>query len=152
MKNLVLITLFFAAIAVFGFTYQFEGEQIKWETDFDEAVQLAKQKNKKLLVLFTGSDWCYWCKKLEGEVFSKKEFITYASENFIAVKLDFPRRSTQTQAEKERNNALAQEYGIRGFPTVNIMNKDKQVLFQTGYQSGGSQNYINHLNKALEGK
>ena len=63
-----------------------------WMTDFDAAVKKATAENKKLLVDFSGSDWCGWCIKLDEEVFSKQEFIDEASKQFIFVLLDFPRK------------------------------------------------------------
>ena len=37
-----------------------------WQTDFQAAQAKAKAQKKILLVAFTGSDWCPWCKKLQG--------------------------------------------------------------------------------------
>lgn len=45
-----------------------------WQTDFHAAKDKAKADNKLLLVDFTGSDWCPWCKKLHEEVFEKDAF------------------------------------------------------------------------------
>lgn len=151
MKQISFIVAIIITLSIFGFTYQFptDKEEIKWETDFDAALKIAKKENKEIFILFTGSDWCYWCKKLDGEVFSKEDFTKYANENFVCLKLDFPRKSNQTQAEREKNSALAQQYGIQGFPTVLIMSSSKEVLHETGYQSGGSKNYIEQLNKVL---
>jgi thiol:disulfide interchange protein len=39
-----------------------------WLTDFAAAKQQAASENKKLLLDFTGSDWCGYCKLLEAEV------------------------------------------------------------------------------------
>lgn len=153
MKKISIILITLSILMVCGFTFQQqisnEAEEIAWETDFDAALKLAKKKNKKLFVLFTGSDWCYWCKKLDGEIFKKEAFAKYANENFICVKLDFPRKSNQTQAEKARNSALAQEFGVQGFPTVYILDKNKEVLHQTGYQKGGPDKYKTSLEQAL---
>lgn len=153
MKKLSILLTILVALLVFGFAFQnqavYQTEEITWETDFDEALKTAKKKNKKLFVLFTGSDWCGWCKKLDAEVFKKDDFSKYANESFICVKLDFPRKSNQTQAEKARNSALAQEFRVQGFPTVFVLNKDKKVLHQTGYQRGGPEKYKTSLEQAL---
>ena len=45
-----------------------------WVTDYEEAFVKARNENKHVLINFTGSDWCGWCKKLEREVFSQPEF------------------------------------------------------------------------------
>src|SRR5262245_5687193 len=49
-----------------------------WLDDFEKAKAQAKAENKKILLDFTGSDWCGWCKKLDAEVFSQSEFRDYA--------------------------------------------------------------------------
>ena len=59
-------------------------------SDFEAAKAKAKAENKLLLVDFTGSDWCVWCKKLKAEVFDQDTFQTAAPEQFVLVELDFP--------------------------------------------------------------
>ncbi len=41
-----------------------------WTEDAQEAMTRAATQKKDLLVLFTGSDWCPYCKKLDEEVLS----------------------------------------------------------------------------------
>jgi thioredoxin-related protein len=43
----------------------------EWLTDFSAAKKKAKEENKPILMLFTGSDWCPWCIKWEKEAFSQ---------------------------------------------------------------------------------
>jgi len=44
-------------------------------TDVKAAIEEALEQDKDILLLFTGSDWCPPCKKLESEVFSQQEFL-----------------------------------------------------------------------------
>ena len=39
-----------------------------WLTDFENAKELAKEENKKIILVFSGSDWCAPCIKLENEI------------------------------------------------------------------------------------
>ncbi len=116
-----------------------------WVTDFAAAKKTAAAENKDLLVLFTGSDWCSWCKKLEREVFAKQEFQNQAPAEFVLVMLDFPRRRQVPADVKQARNALKQKYKIRGFPTVALMNAEGEVYARTGYQAGGPKKYLDHL-------
>ena len=102
-----------------------------------------------MLVDFTGSDWCIWCKRLSDEVFSKSEFESYADENLILVKLDFPRDIEQSTETKLYNNNLAQRFGVQGFPTILLFNSSGKLVLTTGYQPGGPQSYVNHLKEYL---
>lgn len=54
-----------------------------WYTDFKQASVLAKSQNRKLLINFTGSDWCGWCIKLDKEVFATAKFRDYAAKNYV---------------------------------------------------------------------
>ena len=56
-------------------------------TDMKAAVEEATEQDKDILLLFTGSDWCPPCKKLESEVFSQQEFLDGVSDQFVLVML-----------------------------------------------------------------
>ncbi len=116
-----------------------------WHTNLEEAIEVAEEENKPILLQFSGSDWCKWCIKLNEEVMFKKEFLDYAKENIILVNLDFPRSIQQTVEIKAYNRALANKYGIKGYPTVLLLDKSGNVDKRTGYQPGGPLAYIKHI-------
>ncbi|MBP1683791.1 MAG: Thiol-disulfide isomerase/thioredoxin domain protein [Ignavibacteriaceae bacterium] len=122
---------------------------LNWTSNLEKAIEQAKKENKAVLVNFTGSDWCIWCKRLSAEVFQQKEFETYAKENLVLVMLDFPKNIEQSQETKSYNNMLAQKYGIQGFPTILIFNNQGKMVAQTGYQPGGASNYVKHIQSYL---
>ena len=39
-----------------------EDKGLPWETDISVAMEKAKKEGKDILINFTGSDWCGWCK------------------------------------------------------------------------------------------
>ncbi|MCK6447913.1 MAG: thioredoxin family protein [Planctomycetes bacterium] len=123
------------------------GDSANWIADFDKAVETAKAQKKDLFVDFTGSDWCGWCKKLDAEVFSKSEFLDAVQKDYVLVSLDFPRAEEVKKKvpNPQRNDELAQKYGIQGFPTVLLMTVDGEVFAQTGYQAGGPVKYVESL-------
>lgn len=120
-----------------------------WLTDFEKAKAQAAEQKRPILVDFSGSDWCGWCIKLDEEVFSKKEFKDFAQDNLVLLLIDFPRKSKLTDAEKESNDKLAKQYGVRGFPTVLLLDAEGKVLGKTGYQTGGPSKYVEHLKGLL---
>lgn len=125
------------------------GEDAKWETDFKKAQERAAAENKDMLVNFTGSDWCGWCKRLDREVFQTQTFKDFASKELVLVKVDFPRYKKQDPSQRQANDQLAKKYGVRGFPTIYLMDSNAKILLKTGYQSGGSEGYIDHLSPHL---
>jgi protein disulfide-isomerase len=143
MKKLII----WLAVMGLGFTtFGAEG----WLTDFEAAKKIAAEKGVPILADFSGSDWCGWCIKLDKEVFSQDEFKAYAKDNLVLFLADFPRSTPQTKDISEQNSALAEKYGVRGFPTVLILNAGGEVLERTGYQRGGAEKYIEHLKELLK--
>ncbi|MCL4280397.1 MAG: thioredoxin family protein, partial [Ignavibacteriaceae bacterium] len=122
---------------------------LNWTNNLENAIEQAKKENKAVLVNFTGSDWCIWCKRLSAEVFQQKEFETYAKDNLVLVMLDFPKDIEQTEETKTYNNNLAQKYGVQGFPTILIFNDKGEFVAQTGYQPGGAAKYVEHIKSYL---
>ncbi len=118
-------------------------------TNLELAKSQAKINQKPILLAFTGSDWCGWCVKLEQEVLSQPAFQTWAQEHVITLVADFPRHTPLPADLAAQNEALAQQYGISGFPTVLLLDADGHEIARTGYQPGGAQAYVNHLKSFL---
>lgn len=116
-----------------------------WDDDHGKALAKAKAEKKLVVMDFTGSDWCGWCIKLDKEVFSKKEFKDYAKDNLVLLEVDFPQGKNQSKKLKEQNSKLKEEYGIRGFPTIIVLNSEGQKVGQLGYQEGGPKPFIEKL-------
>jgi thioredoxin-related protein len=121
------------------------GDSLNWMTNLDHALKIAKKENKVVFIDFTGSDWCQWCKRLSNEVFSHKEFEEFANNNLVLVKIDFPRNIEQSNATKFYNQQLANLYGVEGFPTIILLDKNGKGILKTGYIEGGVRNYIQQL-------
>jgi len=119
----------------------------EWTTDYQSAMNAANGSGREVLLFFTGSDWCGWCKRLEAEVLDTEEFKTYASGNLVLVTLDFPRRIAQSDFTKRRNRELAQKYGIEGYPTIVVLNDSGEEVGRLGYQPGGPGPFIKKLRK-----
>lgn len=142
MKSLVLAAFAFLAAAVLQAT----AAESTWTTDFPAAQALAKKENKLVVMNFTGSDWCSWCKKLQKEVFGTKEFGAYAKEKLVLVEVDFPNGKKQTEALKKANDALQEKFKAEGFPTIVVLNGDGKVVWrQVGYMPGGPEAWISKL-------
>ena len=77
-----------------------------WQTDFRASQATAKAQNKVLLVAFTGSDWCPWCKKINAEIFEKEAFLTAAHKRFILVNIDFPHKKNSPTNSSSRTRSL----------------------------------------------
>lgn len=121
----------------------------EWMYDLNAAKIIATKSEKNILLVFSGSDWCGPCKKLDQDVWQTSEFTSYAEEHFVLVKADFPRKKANRLSEyqQSKNNELAGRYNQEGFfPLVVVMAKDGKVLGKTGYKTIGASAYIEHLN------
>lgn len=93
--------------------------------DLDAAIAASKKSGKTVYAVFSGSDWCYWCKVLEQGYLSKKDFVKEASKKLELVFIDSPRdKSMLSDKARENNPALVKKYGIRGYPTVMFIAQD----------------------------
>lgn len=145
----VILSIFVLTVILIGCSKGSSSDNLNWETNLETALQKAKTENKAVLVNFTGSDWCVWCKRLSTEVFSKSEFEDYAEGNLILVKIDFPQSIEQSTETKFYNRQLAQKFGIQGYPTILLLNSIGNLVLTTGYQPGGPVNYVEHLKSSL---
>jgi len=124
-----------------------------WETDLAAALEKSAKTGKPVLADFSGSDWCSWCIKLDEEVFSAKDFQSYAARNVIPCIIDFPRDKSLVPAEQaQKNRAYAEKYGVSGYPTVLLLESDGSVILKTGYRKGGAKKYAEHLEDALKAR
>lgn len=130
--------------------------QLVWTSNVMEAVDRSINENKPMLLFFTGSDWCGWCKKLQAEVFEKPEFAEWANKNVVLVELDFPRRTALAPEIQQQNNELQQMFGVRGYPTIWLVSPSRQdvnvnfaKLGSTGYVAGGPVAWIASANQIL---
>ena len=123
-----------------------------WTVNMDFAKKIAKEKDLNLLILFTGSDWCHWCKKLNEEVFSQDEFQQEVVKQFVPVKLDFPSAVKFPEEIRKSYEAEMKKYGVRGYPTVVLTDCEGNAFAVCGYQPGGAEGYLTMLNNLVEGK
>lgn len=90
--------------------------------DFAAACAEAAKSGKHIVAVFSGSDWCHWCKVLERDYLSKKAFVDEAKKDFVLLFIDSPQdTSALSDAAKRQNAGLVAKYGIHGFPTVKIL-------------------------------
>ncbi|PWH81617.1 thioredoxin family protein [Algibacter marinivivus] len=127
----------------------FAQEKMIWHTDINEALEIAVKENKKVMLFFTGSDWCGWCIKLQNEVFKTSDFEKW-SNDLVLVELDFPRRTPQDETIKAQNRQIQAMFKVRGYPSVYFVNPEKMPdgkmnlnsLGKTGYVRGGASKWL----------
>ena len=118
---------------------------LKWMTDFQKATTLSKETNKPIVILFTGSDWCIWCTKVEKEIFNTPDFQAATMNKFIFVKADFPLNTDLPIDLILQNEKLKNQYGVKGFPAIVVISPSGELLGNLGYKEGGGTKFAETL-------
>jgi thioredoxin-related protein len=89
-----------------------------------EALEQAKAENK-LIFLDIYAVWCGPCKQMKSNTFSDAKVGEYFNKNFINVALD---------GEKAEGYKLANDYAIKGFPSLFFIDYQGNIIKRTsGY-------------------
>ena len=145
----------FASVALavyFGLSWFNQPVAAVWTDDYAAAVKQAQAENKKILLNFTGSDWCVNCTHLDDDVFSKPAFARYARSHYVLVTVDFPLQKKLPDNVAQQNQALQEKYAVPGYPTLVLLDSSEHKLNQiVGYNGSRLQAYLSHLDKDFAG-
>jgi len=129
-------------------------DSLAWTTDLDVAKQIAEDNDLRILMVFSGSDWCRPCQAFKKEVLLDESFRTAAKDKVVVLYLDFPakKRNLLPKDEAAKNNALAEKYNQNGtFPTVLLMSTEgKSAPCELKYKSDGADVWIEKITDAVE--
>ena len=121
------------------------GYSQNWNINFEDAKAKAEKENKDILLVFSGSDWCGPCMKLDKTVWKSPEFQVEADKNWVIYKADFPKKKANQLSSEltESNNKLAEKYNKNGsFPLVLLLDKKGKVIGITGFKNVSAPDYI----------
>jgi len=115
-----------------------------WLTDYEAAFAKAKESNKPVLAVFSGSDWCPPCKRLEKEVFESREFRDATKDGkFVPLFVDFPRQKSMGVRQKEKNAKLKSKFEVKSYPTILLLNAEGSILARkSGYGGQSPQDFL----------
>jgi len=137
-------SIFFSLFVFFAFSQN-------GQNNYQKAVEQAKAEQKVMILVFSGSDWCAPCIKLDRTVWQSDAFAK-ASENWVIYKADFPKKK-QNQLPNElkaQNEKLAEKYNPNGiFPLVVMIQANGKVLGQLSYEAISAEAYIQKMKKVL---
>ncbi len=121
-----------------------------WVSNWPEAVEASKATGKPIMLMFTGSDWCRWCQKLEQEVFNDAEFYRW-SDRVIKIRVDFPESVQLPKTQRAQNEVLKKWYSdfVTSYPTCLFVEPNGRVIGTVGYVEGGSTFWIDRAEGVL---
>ena len=139
------LLLIFASQSLFAGTPESKKDGITWYS-LDKALPMAKEQNKFIFIDFY-TTWCGYCKKMDKEVFTKKEVINLLNNDYIAVKVN---GESQNMLEIDgykisERDLTKKEFKVKGYPTFWWLTPSgKKLHSQSGYAPADF--WINALN------
>ena len=125
MKGIIALLFFFTL------TTSFVSKPIIWYHNLDDAIHLAQNEHKYVILNFSGSDWCGPCIRMHKEMIETESFQKLADSTLIMVNADFPRlKKNQLSAEQQKlNDAVADKFNSKGiFPLTLLINGYGKVI------------------------
>lgn len=119
-----------------------------WLTNLEQTKISASNENKNIILVFSGSDWCAPCIKLEKKIWESSEFQNEAKKHWVLLKADFPRKRSNklSKEQTKENEKIAELYNKNGyFPLVVVLNPKGEILGSTAYKEYSPKEYIKHL-------
>jgi len=117
----------------------------------NEAFEKAREENKPIFLIFSGSDWCLPCMKFDKKVLNTPEFHQFAAKNLSVLIADFPQRKQQEKSLVKQNEELAERYNPQGyFPHFLLITSDGKTISTINYLNQDPQQFINLIVPFLE--
>lgn len=125
-----MLTRTFAMFLFFGLiSGSLTGQDLSWQ----EIRTVAAAENKKVLLVFSGSDWCRGCILFDRQVLQDSAFQELVQKNVAMYKADFPRKKKNKPAVQviRQNEQLIQRYNPSGtFPFVLLLDDQDEILLK----------------------
>lgn len=116
--------------------------EIDW-LKYDDGLEVAKDKGKKVFVEFTAK-WCGYCKKMHATTFKDPDIIKLLNTYYVTVSVDGDSRdSLNVEGWMTTEQRLARQYRIRGYPTYWVLTPDAEPIAPIrGYRDAETMNQI----------
>ena len=103
------------------------------------------------LLIFTGSDWCPNCRRLEKKILSDSSFISFTRNKLLIEFADFPQHKKLDARTIEKNKTLAEKYHFRGiYPTILLLDSSGNIKGEIFYRNQNSKEFIDQLKLILK--
>jgi hypothetical protein len=98
-----------------------------WETDYERALETARESDRDLLLVFVGSDHDGRSRRLDEQLLCRESFLERAPEAFVLTIIDFPKSPERVASDEhaEQNRALSDRFGIQRLATILLLTADE---------------------------
>lgn len=106
----------------------------------------AAQTGKKIMLVFSGSDWCIPCIQFEKKILADSSFLHFAQDNLVLLEADFPQRKKIAKLLRAQYDSLAAAFNPKGsFPQVVLLTPEKQLMANVPYKQETPAGFISAL-------
>jgi thiamine biosynthesis lipoprotein len=117
----------------------------------DKAFELARISGKKVMLVFSGSDWCIPCIRFNKQILSDSTFLSFAGQNLVLLEADFPQRKKIAAPLRLQYDSLAAAFNPQGaFPQVVILSPGKQLVAYVPYREDTPAGFISTIKHLLQ--
>lgn len=123
------------------------------QSTISEAQKIAIEEDKKILLVFTGSDWCKPCIQLKKNILETVNFVNFSDSKIVQLYVDFPykRKNKLSKEQTLHNEGLAETYNKSGdFPKMVLIDNALDFVKTIQYNSKMKTNeLISEIENAL---
>ena len=121
-------------------------------TNLEEAKGEAEYYDQPILMVFSGSDWCKPCIRLQQQVFNDPKFEAFAEVNIVMCHIDMPRKKDdQSEEQQKHNTAMAEQYNTDGaFPKLLLLDASGEVIATIDHSQANTDAIITAISAHLE--
>jgi len=120
-------------------------DAVVWHTDYRAAVDEARLGKKKLLIVFTGTEWIDICRKFQADILGEPAFAEPVSARFSLLNLEYPEDNKLPRQEAVQKSLLRDAYRVRGFPSVVMTDLQGRPIGLNGYQPVTPEEYAKQI-------
>lgn len=124
-----------------------------WPEELESLQEEARAMARPVLLVFSGSDWCGPCIRLQREVLTDPVFVQFAAEELLVVTADFPRKKKNALSPElaGQNRLLADRYNPSGrFPLLLLLQPDGRLLGEVADQVVRTDELIGRIRELRE--
>jgi thiol-disulfide isomerase/thioredoxin len=141
---------FIALLALAFFTYIRFAPAQEVLHDPNIAFAAATRTGKDILLIFSGSDWCIPCIRIEKKILSDSSFQKFAGERLVILVADFPQRKRVPDSLRIQYEALAEQFDPSGqFPQIILLDSGRKRVADVAYTDQPPGDFIRDLRSLL---
>lgn len=112
------IFLVLSVLIAFTFTSCGKTENAVWYTDYEQALEIAKEENKAVLVFFSGDSWDGMSIDAKETIYNTEDFLKAVAKDFVLVNIDYSDANNTEEISEEivSKYMLAEKFLIQMMP------------------------------------